>query len=198
MKVFLQPPVPEWTFLFINGNCHVVWFDVFHSCFYALLSCQGKSDVVINSTNKERVCVRCKQLIQRNVYTLLIFFLIVLLFSISLCSTDVFICTSPIKHYKHCPYEKVSRFSVSQHLFCSLNKLLPFLFLFAQYAWVEKHLGYDFLEQVILTRDKTLIAGDILIDDKPDILGEDLYMFTYTYSVYLVSIAKCLLISILK
>uniref|UniRef100_A0A1A8A490 5', 3'-nucleotidase, cytosolic n=1 Tax=Nothobranchius furzeri TaxID=105023 RepID=A0A1A8A490_NOTFU len=59
--------------------------------------------------------------------------------------TDVFICTSPIKHYKHCPYEK--------------------------YAWVEKHLGHDFLEQVILTRDKTLIAGDILIDDKPDIQG---------------------------
>ncbi|XP_047234152.1 5'(3')-deoxyribonucleotidase, mitochondrial-like isoform X2 [Girardinichthys multiradiatus] len=57
--------------------------------------------------------------------------------------TDVFICTSPIKHYKHCPYEK--------------------------YAWVEKHLGGDFLEQVILTRDKTLIAGDLLIDDKPDI-----------------------------
>uniref|UniRef100_A0A1A8JJJ6 5', 3'-nucleotidase, cytosolic n=1 Tax=Nothobranchius kuhntae TaxID=321403 RepID=A0A1A8JJJ6_NOTKU len=59
--------------------------------------------------------------------------------------TDVFICTSPIKHYQHCPYEK--------------------------YAWVEKHLGHDFLEQVILTRDKTLIAGDILIDDKPDIQG---------------------------
>ncbi|KAM4527082.1 5'(3')-deoxyribonucleotidase, mitochondrial [Fundulus diaphanus] len=59
--------------------------------------------------------------------------------------TDVFICTSPIKHYKHCPYEK--------------------------YAWVEKHLGPDFLDQVILTRDKTLIAGDLLIDDKPDIRG---------------------------
>lgn len=60
-------------------------------------------------------------------------------------NTDVFICTSPIKHYKYCPYEK--------------------------YAWVEKYLGHDFLEQVILTRDKTLITGDILIDDKPDILG---------------------------
>ncbi|XP_061561967.1 5'(3')-deoxyribonucleotidase, mitochondrial-like [Phycodurus eques] len=59
--------------------------------------------------------------------------------------TDVFICTSPIKHFKHCPYEK--------------------------YAWVEKHLGHDFLEQVILTRDKTVVSGDILIDDKPDILG---------------------------
>lgn len=43
-----------------------------------------------------------------------------------------------------------------------------------QYAWVEKHLGHEFLEQVILTRDKTLITGDILIDDKPDILGKEL------------------------
>ena len=42
-----------------------------------------------------------------------------------------------------------------------------------QYAWVEKHLGHEFLEQIILTRDKTLITGDILIDDKPDILGKE-------------------------
>uniref|UniRef100_A0A4W4E0L6 5',3'-nucleotidase, mitochondrial n=1 Tax=Electrophorus electricus TaxID=8005 RepID=A0A4W4E0L6_ELEEL len=34
------------------------------------------------------------------------------------------------------------------------------------YAWVEKHLGPDFLEQIILTRDKTVVTGDILIDDK--------------------------------
>ncbi|KAJ0016382.1 hypothetical protein NQD34_014672 [Periophthalmus magnuspinnatus] len=60
-------------------------------------------------------------------------------------NTDVFICTSPIKSYNHCPYEK--------------------------YAWVERHFGHDFLDQVILTRDKTLVCGDILIDDKPDILG---------------------------
>ncbi|XP_053496317.1 5'(3')-deoxyribonucleotidase, mitochondrial-like isoform X1 [Ictalurus furcatus] len=60
-------------------------------------------------------------------------------------NTDVFICTSPIKHYAHCPYEK--------------------------YAWVERHLGPDFLEKVILTRDKTIVSGDILVDDKPDILG---------------------------
>lgn len=39
---------------------------------------------------------------------------------------------------------------------------------------MEKHLGHEFLEQVILTRDKTLITGDILIDDKPDILGKEL------------------------
>ncbi|XP_026790760.1 5'(3')-deoxyribonucleotidase, mitochondrial isoform X1 [Pangasianodon hypophthalmus] len=50
-------------------------------------------------------------------------------------NTDVFICTSPIKHYAHCPYEK--------------------------YAWVERHLGPDFLEKVILTRDKTIVWSPI-------------------------------------
>lgn len=45
--------------------------------------------------------------------------------------------------------------------------------MFVQYAWIEKHFGHDFLEKVILTRDKTLIAGDFLIDDKPDIQGEE-------------------------
>lgn len=42
----------------------------------------------------------------------------------------------------------------------------------AQYAWIEKHFGHEFLEQIILTRDKTVVSGDILIDDKPDIHGE--------------------------
>ncbi|XP_019512301.1 PREDICTED: 5'(3')-deoxyribonucleotidase, mitochondrial isoform X2 [Hipposideros armiger] len=62
-------------------------------------------------------------------------------------NTDVFICTSPIKMYKYCPYEK--------------------------YAWVEKHFGPDFLEQVVLTRDKTVVSADLLIDDRPDITGAE-------------------------
>ncbi|XP_045680446.1 5'(3')-deoxyribonucleotidase, mitochondrial isoform X2 [Phyllostomus hastatus] len=62
-------------------------------------------------------------------------------------NTDVFICTSPIKRYKYCAYEK--------------------------YAWVEKHLGPDFLEQVVLTRDKTVVSADFLIDDRPDITGAE-------------------------
>lgn len=49
---------------------------------------------------------------------------------------------------------------------------VAFVCVLFQYAWVEKHLGHDFLEQVILTRDKTVVSGDILIDDKPDILGK--------------------------
>ncbi|XP_039703517.1 5'(3')-deoxyribonucleotidase, mitochondrial isoform X1 [Pteropus medius] len=61
-------------------------------------------------------------------------------------NTDVFICTSPINMYKYCPYEK--------------------------YAWVEKHFGPDFLEQVVLTRDKTVVSADLLIDDRPDITGK--------------------------
>ncbi|XP_071975944.1 5'(3')-deoxyribonucleotidase, mitochondrial [Engystomops pustulosus] len=62
-------------------------------------------------------------------------------------STDVFICTSPIKRYQFCPYEK--------------------------YAWVERHFGHEFLEQIILTRDKTVVCADLLIDDRPDITGAE-------------------------
>ncbi|XP_032946683.1 5'(3')-deoxyribonucleotidase, mitochondrial isoform X2 [Rhinolophus ferrumequinum] len=65
----------------------------------------------------------------------------------SLENTAVFICTSPIKKYKYCPYEK--------------------------YAWVEKHFGPDFLEQVVLTRDKTVVSADLLIDDRPDITARE-------------------------
>ncbi|XP_006903046.1 PREDICTED: 5'(3')-deoxyribonucleotidase, mitochondrial [Elephantulus edwardii] len=62
-------------------------------------------------------------------------------------NTDVFICTSPIRMFKFCPYEK--------------------------YAWVEKHFGPDFLEHVVLTRDKTVISADLLIDDRADITGAE-------------------------
>ncbi|KAM9750543.1 5'(3')-deoxyribonucleotidase, cytosolic type isoform 2-T2 [Dama dama] len=54
--------------------------------------------------------------------------------------TQVFICTSPLMKYDHCVAEK--------------------------YRWVEKHLGPQFVEHIIMTWDKTVISGDILIDDK--------------------------------
>lgn len=41
-----------------------------------------------------------------------------------------------------------------------------------QYAWVEKHFGPDFLEQIVLTRDKTVVSADLLIDDRVDITGK--------------------------
>jgi len=40
-----------------------------------------------------------------------------------------------------------------------------------KYQWVEEHLGHEFTGRVILTRDKTLACGDVLIDDKPAIRG---------------------------
>lgn len=57
------------------------------------------------------------------------------------------------------------------HFFTNVSSSVACVFV--QYAWVEKHFGEDFLEQVILTRDKTLVTGDILIDDRPDVTGED-------------------------
>ena len=40
-----------------------------------------------------------------------------------------------------------------------------------KYEWVENYLGDAWVKRIILTRDKTLIKGDYLIDDKPVITG---------------------------
>ncbi len=58
---------------------------------------------------------------------------------------DVFICTSPLSNYENCVLEK--------------------------YEWVDEHLGRDWTEKLILTRDKTLIKGEILLDDRPEVKG---------------------------
>jgi 5'-nucleotidase len=58
---------------------------------------------------------------------------------------SVFICTSPLTKYRNCVLEK--------------------------YQWVEEHLGCEFTRRIILTTDKTLVCGDVLIDDKPAIVG---------------------------
>ena len=46
-----------------------------------------------------------------------------------------------------------------------------FVYIF-QYEWVENHLGKDWINRLILTRDKTMINGHVLIDDKINITGK--------------------------
>ena len=58
---------------------------------------------------------------------------------------NVFICTSPLDAYHNCVKEK--------------------------YEWIEEKLGIEWTKKLILTKDKTLIYGNILIDDKPEIKG---------------------------
>lgn len=58
---------------------------------------------------------------------------------------EVFICTSPITAYKNCVLEK--------------------------YEWVDRVLGSDWVKRVIMTKDKTFVKADYLIDDKPEITG---------------------------
>ena len=58
---------------------------------------------------------------------------------------EIIICTSPSTSYKNSVLER--------------------------YKWVEKNLGFEWTKKIILTKDKTLIKGDILIDDKPEISG---------------------------
>jgi len=60
---------------------------------------------------------------------------------------EVFVCSSPITNYKHCVTEK--------------------------YQWVEQHLGREALSCLMLTKDKTIVNADLLIDDKPTITGKD-------------------------
>jgi 5'-nucleotidase len=58
---------------------------------------------------------------------------------------EVRILTSPLTRYHNCVMEK--------------------------YAWVDRHLGPDWVRRIILTKDKTMVRGDVLIDDKPEITG---------------------------
>lgn len=60
---------------------------------------------------------------------------------------EVFICSSPLSTYRNCVLEK--------------------------YEWVEKFLGPDWVKRIVLTKDKTLVKADFLIDDKPEVTGAE-------------------------
>jgi 5'-nucleotidase len=60
---------------------------------------------------------------------------------------DVRICTSPLSRYENCVLEK--------------------------YEWTERHLGRDFTKRMIVTKDKTVVRGAYLIDDRPEITGAE-------------------------
>ena len=54
---------------------------------------------------------------------------------------EVCFCSSPLGKYENCVLEK--------------------------YRWIEKNFGHDLTRKIILTKDKTLVRGDFLIDDRP-------------------------------
>lgn len=70
---------------------------------------------------------------------------------------DVFICTSP-KRFENSPYSLTEKS-----------------------AWVAQHLGTKFVNRIIFTRDKTVVRGHILIDDKPVISGACVPDWTHVY-----------------
>jgi 5'-nucleotidase len=37
--------------------------------------------------------------------------------------------------------------------------------------WVESRFGAGWAERTIITKDKTMVNGDVLIDDKPEVKG---------------------------
>lgn len=68
---------------------------------------------------------------------------------------NVRICTAPKKVFHHCIGEK--------------------------FEWVNLHLGKKWIERIVLTRDKTLVHGDILIDDKPCITGSQTPVWEHVF-----------------
>jgi 5'-nucleotidase len=58
---------------------------------------------------------------------------------------DIRICTAPLTDYTYCVPEK--------------------------YEWIDRYLGRKMVQRMILTKDKTLVRGDILVDDKPEVTG---------------------------
>ncbi len=53
----------------------------------------------------------------------------------------VYICTAPLLTSRFCVQEK--------------------------FEWVRRYLGEKWLDKIIMCQDKSLVRGDILIDDKP-------------------------------
>merc|ERR1739848_629309 len=37
--------------------------------------------------------------------------------------------------------------------------------------WIQEHFGEEYVKRVLLCQDKTMVRGDILIDDRPNITG---------------------------
>ena len=58
---------------------------------------------------------------------------------------EVFLCSSPLLMNPHCAHEKME--------------------------WVKKYLGAKWRHRLVLSKDKTLVHGDILVDDKPEVVG---------------------------
>lgn len=46
-------------------------------------------------------------------------------------------------------------------------------------VWIKEQLGEPWLERLIITRDKSVIVGDVLLDDKPDPLGSQQPMWEH-------------------
>ena len=58
---------------------------------------------------------------------------------------DVVICTAPMSNHPTCAQEK--------------------------FAWVAQYLGREWVDRIVIAKDKTFVRGDVLIDDRPDVVG---------------------------
>lgn len=65
---------------------------------------------------------------------------------------DPWICTAPVRS-RYCAGEKLD--------------------------WIVRHFDWEMAAKTIITKDKTVVAGDVLIDDKPQVTGADTPRWTH-------------------
>lgn len=68
----------------------------------------------------------------------------------------VYFCTSPLGEYTNCLLEK--------------------------FQWIETHLGAPWVRRIVLAKDKTVVSGNVLVDDRPSIKG--LAVPSWTHVLY--------------
>jgi len=57
-----------------------------------------------------------------------------------------------------------------------------------QCEWVKQHLGESAVRRMILTHDKTMVNGDLLIDDRPSIKGNLFHLLMQSAVLFCIAI----------
>lgn len=68
--------------------------------------------------------------------------------------------------------KEMSRISGVDVFFCTSPLFNPLPCAADKFKWIKKHFGQEWVERMILTYDKTMIRGDILIDDRHFVTGK--------------------------
>lgn len=83
-------------------------------------------------------------------------------------------------YYRHVPFMKGAKEALTElwnseheiYIVTSASNSMPYA-PSEKYEWVSEYLGKEFVDNLIICRDKSMIRGDIMVDDKPVVRGEE-------------------------